>query len=414
VSARPFVSLSSAAVVGILAGVACADKLPHYTVTLSAPHRSCHQVPVRIVVPAPKQPTQFGVVTVADVKTGRRVACQDVPLSLEQTEVTWLVDQLAQGETRAYRVAFTSETRPYGEGFVHAEQATDAVEITIDGQLFTRYVFRGAPKPYCYPIIGPTGAPVTRAYPMENVPGEPQDHPHQRSLWFTFGEVNGIDFWSEGPGAGREVHRQFQAVQSGPILGLVRAVSDWIGPGGTKVCEENRELRIYRVPDARLLDFGITIRATEGPVEFGDTKEGMFGIRVATPMQLAGGQGHILNAVGQRDGDTWGKAAEWCDYFGPVKGEVVGIAILDHPQNLRHPTYWHVRDYGLFAANPFGLKYFTGDKTGAGRYTIPQGGELTFRYRVLIHRGTPDEAGVPAAYAQYADPPVVSSRRGGR
>jgi len=411
VSARSLVPLTLCAVIGVPTAVACADKLPHYTVTLSAPHRTYHQVPVRVVVPAPKQPTEFGVVTVTEAKTGRQIACQDVQLSLEQTEVTWLLDQLAQGETRAYRVAFTTETRPYGEGFVHAEQATDAVEITIDGALFTRYVYRDGPKPYCYPIIGPTGAPVTRAYPMENVPGESHDHPHHRSLWFTFGEVNGIDFWGEGPGTGREVHRQFEAVEGGPIFGLVRAVSDWIGPDGKKVCEDVRQLRVYRVPDARLFDFEITIRATEGPVEFGDTKEGMFGVRVAASMQLAGGQGHILNAAGQRDGDTWGKAAEWCDYFGPVKGEIVGIGIFDHPRNLRHPTYWHVRDYGLFAANPFGLKHFTGDKTGAGRYTIPQGDELTFRYRVLIHRATPDGAQVAEAYAQYADPPAVSSRR---
>ena len=68
----------------------------------------------------------------------------------------------------------------------------------------------------------------------------------------------------------------------------------------------------------------------------------------------AAGTGHIVQSTGVRDGATWGKRAEWCDYYGPVEGQVVGIAIFDHPSNPAHPTWWHVRDYGLFAANPFG------------------------------------------------------------
>ena len=127
-------------------------------------------------------------------------------------------------------------------------------------------------------------------------------------------------------------------------------------------------------------------------------------------MRLKGGDGQIVNSEGQQDDATWGKRAAWCDYFGPVNNEVVGIAILDHPDNLRHPTYWHVRNYGLFAANPFGLRHFIGDETGAGRYALPAGEELTFRYRVLIHRGTTAEAGVADWYGEYAHPPVVELR----
>ncbi len=385
-----------------------AAKTPTYTVVVSAPHRAYHQLPVSVSLPRPLPPAPTDRLRVTDLRTKEAVPAQGLRLG-DQVEVDWIVADLAQGESRRYAVTFGGPPTAV-PGVVKLETQPNAVEVTIDGQLFTRYCFQGAPKPYCYPVIGPTGAPVTRSYPMEGVAGEPQDHPHQRSFWFTFGEVNGIDFWAEGPDKGRQVHREFQAVESGPVCGVLRAVNDWIGPEGKKVCEEARELRVYRVPAARLLDFTTTIRATEGPVEFGDTKEGMFGFRVAKSMQLAGGQGHILNSAGQKDTDTWGKAAEWCDYFGPVSGATVGIAILDHPQNVHHPTHWHVRDYGLFAANPFGLKYFINDQTGAGRYTIPQGGELTFRYRILIHQGTPEEAKVADVYAEYADPPEVELR----
>ena len=392
-----------------LASAGDAAKAPQYTVVVSAPNRAYTEAPVSLTVP---KPHAVGLVRVTDLRTKAFVPAQIIDGD-DHSTVWWLAENLPQGVSRTYRVTVDeSPPRERENGSVKVDCRTDksAVAITIDDRLFTRYCYGDAPKPYCYPVIGPTGAPVTRAYPMANVPGEPRDHPHQRSFWFTFGEVNGIDFWAEGPGKGKQVHRDLEATAEGPVLGLVRALNDWVGPEGKKVCEDVRELRVHRVPSSRLFDFDITLRATEGPVEFGDTKEGMLGFRMATSMQVAGGQGHIVNAAGQRDGDTWGKAADWCDYTGPVNGETVGIAVFDHSRNLRHPTYWHVRDYGLFAANPFGLKDFIKDQTGAGRYTIPKGETLTLRYRVFIHRGTAEEAKVAERYGEYADPPTVELR----
>jgi hypothetical protein len=277
---------------------------------------------------------------------------------------------------------------------VQLKKGSDAVDVLVNGKLFTRYVFTGAPKPYCYPIIGPTGKPVTRAYPMEKVAGETSDHPHHRSLWFTFGDVNGIDFWSETPTAGKIVHKEFEKLKDG----VTRTKNDWIAPDGKKVCEDTRELKFSQ----DTIDFKITIKATDGPVKFGDTKEGMMGIRVASSMDVDKGSGHILNSRGDKDGDAWGKQAEWCDYYGPVDGKTVGIAIMDHPSSFRYPTYWHVRTYGLFAANPFGLNAFTNGKTADGSYTIPAGGKITFRYRILLHEGTTEEAKIAEAYSKYA------------
>ncbi|MFQ6096476.1 MAG: PmoA family protein [Armatimonadota bacterium] len=293
---------------------------------------------------------------------------------------------------------------------VTVEQKDDYVDVAINGRPFTHYVFRGAAKPYCWPIIGPTGKPVTRAYPMAQVEGEAHDHHHHRSLWFTFGEVNGIDFWAEAEKTGREVHREFKSLASGDEVGTIRELVDWVGPDGSKVCEDERELRFSGTRDRRVIDFDIVIRATEGPVEFGDTKEGMFGLRVAHTMKLKGGDGHIVNSRGDRDDDTWGKQGEWCDYYGSVNGDTVGIAIMDHPRSFRHPTYWHVRDYGLFAANPFGLRHFIGDEQGKGRYTIPKGESIEFHYRVLIHRGDAEEARVAALYDEYARQAVPTFR----
>jgi hypothetical protein len=85
-----------------------------------------------------------------------------------------------------------------------------------------------------------------------------------------------------------------------------------------------------------------------------------------------------------------------------VADEDVGIAVFDHPRNLRAPTYWHARAYGLLAANPFGVRQFSGDRHQDGKYVIPAGEALAFRYRVFIHHGDPLRAQVAEAYRQFA------------
>ena len=116
-------------------------------------------------------------------------------------------------------------------------------------------------------------------------------------------------------------------------------------------------------------------------------------IRVRTPLQLknssgsVGAAGHIRTSEGLADGDAWGKRARWVDYFGEVEGKAVGVAIFDHPENLRHPARWHARDYGLFTANPFGVKHFTGNESEPGGHTLAAGDSLTLKYRFVFHGG---------------------------
>jgi hypothetical protein len=118
--------------------------------------------------------------------------------------------------------------------------------------------------------------------------------------------------------------------------------------------------------------------------------------------------GRITNSFGGIDeGETWGKRAHWCDYTGPVDGKVVGITVFDHPTNFRHPTYWHVRNYGLMTANPFGVSYFTNNKANDGSHEVPANERFTFRYRLLVHKGTAEEASVAEHYHDYVNPPVI-------
>jgi hypothetical protein len=153
-----------------------------------------------------------------------------------------------------------------------------------------------------------------------------------------------------------------------------------------------------------MIDFEIAIHASNGDVTLGDTKEGSMAIRLAPTMQMEGkvAQGHIVNSEGQRDKDVWGKRAVWCDCCGPVNGQVVGVAIFDHPQNPKHPTWWHVRAYGLFAANPFGVHDFEGKPAGTGNIVVPAGQSLTFKYRFYFHKGDEKQGQVAEHYREYA------------
>lgn len=289
---------------------------------------------------------------------------------------------------------------------VQLQKLEDRVRVELNGQLFTEYFFKDVPRPYCYPIMGPGNLPMTRNWPMKNVPDEEHDHPHHRSLWFTHGAVNGQDFWSEAKGFGKIVHDGFTEVESGRDVGVIQARDKWIAADGTLVCTDQQTLRFYapRSDSERVMDLEITIKAPDKDVVFGDTKEGSMGVRLAETMRLKGkvGKGHIVNSAGVRDDATWGKRAEWCDYYGPVEGKIVGLAIFDHPSNPRHPTWWHVRDYGLFAANPFGQHDFEKlqDKN-AGNLTVPAGKSITFRYRFYFHEGDQDQGKVAERYAEY-------------
>jgi len=290
------------------------------------------------------------------------------------------------------------------------ETSDEGAVVQIDGKLFTEYLTQSGPKPVLWPIIGPTGKPMTRAYPIaeEKVEGERHDHVHHRSFWFTHGDVNGVDFWSETEGKhGTIKHRKFAQAEARGDSAVIVTENDWLGPDGKKICQDVRTLTFGADEEKRWIDFEAVVQATEGEVTFGDTKEGSFGVRVAGTMKVTAGLGgKIVNSEGQTDQGAWGKRAAWVDYHGPVgkDKERLGIAILNHPSSFRFPTYWHVRTYGLFTANPFGLHNFLGKKAGQvkGAHTIPAGETMTLRYRVIFHTGDQKQADIAGAFAKYA------------
>ncbi len=312
--------------------------------------------------------------------------------------------RVAPGRDSTYQLEPGTPSEVLPSGGVSLVPQGRNLRVEIDHRLVSEYRVNVGRKPFFFQLIGPTGDSFTRAYPMAAVAGEDHDHPHQRSCWFTHGSVNGVDFWSESPAAGTIKETERDLITEGPVLARLWTKNDWTAPDGTVICADERSVTFYQTARVRIIDFDVTIHALSRPVTFGDTKEGMFGLRVASSMDVtrkAGGK--ITTADGLTDERAWGKASRWVDYVGPVHDKTVGIAVLNHPDSFRYPTTWHVRPYGLFAANPFGWHDF--GRPQRGDHTIAPNGAIRFRYRVILHEGATSAAGLPAHFLGYCKPP---------
>lgn len=316
-----------------------------------------------------------------------------------------------------------AQTVPVPEPEVTVEQLEGKIRVNVDGELFTEYVYADTPKPYLYPVIGPGGVPMTRNFPMkDDVPGEEHDHPHHRSMWFAHGLANGVDFWTEHEGTGTTVQEEILEVSAEGNRAVIRTRNRWVGPDGKAVAGDTRELRFIAWPDARAIDWQVTIHASEGPLKLGDTKEGTMAVRTHPNLRLnpaREGQprevfGQAVNSEGvkgieevdgRRTSPIWGRRARWVDYWGPIDGRTVGIAIFDAPTNPSHPTWWMARDYGLVAAGPFGANAFEPDKypRGAGDIDLAEGESVTFTWRFLLHEGDPETGRVEERYEAFAE-----------
>ncbi|HUS91364.1 MAG TPA: PmoA family protein [Phycisphaerae bacterium] len=345
---------------------------------------------------------------------GKAVLCQ-----VAEGRLWWVLEDLPAGKSCSYTVE-PGTAGPAGKG-VELKQGDEQVDVTIDGEPFTSYVF--LPKtigtavlrrPYFFPVLGPGQVEMMRPYPMvqeglaKNVK---TDHPHHTGLYVAHGEVNKVDDWSIGSKAGYIVHKGFESVAGGPVMGMLRETLDWTTVDKKPVMAETRVVRIYRQPDtARMIDLEIICQAKYGQVVFGDTKEGgMCSVRVRPELKVDGGdQGRLITSEGDEGKNAWGKKATWVDCSGVVDGKRLGLAMFDAPGNLRHPTTWHARTYGLVTANPFGLSQFLRGQKTNGDFTLEEGKSQTWRYRIYFHPGDEKEAKVTDRFADYASPPKAT------
>src|ERR687898_1985219 len=124
---------------------------------------------------------------------------------------------------------------------VKVNEAAKRVDITIDGQPFTSYIWPDTlKKPVLYPIRTAQGTLVTRGFPLDPRKGERGDHPHHVGLWFNHGDVNGLDFWNnsdaikpdQAPKMGTILHKRIVDAKSGEGSAHLVVETDWVRPDG--------------------------------------------------------------------------------------------------------------------------------------------------------------------------------------
>ncbi len=315
------------------------------------------------------------------------------------------------------------------------DEAAQRVDVFVGDDLFTAYLYTDTltvlKKPVLWPIVSASGAAVTRSFPLDPKPGERTDHPHHIGYWLNYGDVNKLDFWNNSDAIPAERademgtirHREVTRAEGGAARGELDVTMDWLKPDGTPILREDTRFVFHAMDDARIIDRITTLTALDEAVAFNDNKEGMLGLRLTRALEMPtdepitltdasgmatevpvlnndGVTGHYRNSEGiEGYPDVWGKRARWLTLSGVVDGKPVTLALLDHPQNVGYPTYWHARDYGLFAANPLGQAVFS-EGAETLNFSLDAGAATTFRHRLVVFEG---EAASDAVEAQYDD-----------
>ena len=268
-------------------------------------------------------------------------------------------------------------------------QDTNKIDILIGGNLLTTYRYGSElTKPILYPVKSPSGIVLTRGFPFEKIPGESNDHPHHTGIFFTYDKVNNDGFWNNATSPPQIKHIKTTKMESGQLS----TISHWVGKSGKTLLEEKRDMVFSAEPNQYVIDFNITLTAQDEKIVFGDTKEGMFAIRVADWLSEEKGTGKYLDSQGNiGEPNIWGKKATWARLEGNKNGKTIGIAIFNHPASACYPTYWHTRGYGLFSADPLGqLDFLKGrnvENPQPLNFTLQPGQNAVFRFRMIIYEG---------------------------
>lgn len=298
---------------------------------------------------------------------------------------------------------------------LNINEAEKKVDVLIDDSHFTSYIYpSNIKKPVLWPVMSPEGNMLTRSFPLINKEGDRTDHPHHVGIWLNYGDVNGLDFWNNSeaiPPArsdryGTIYHKSIEKAESGKGEGVLVTQSEWKSHDNELMLEEETRFEFIAGDEMNIIDRTTTLEAMIDEVNFTDNKEGMFAIRVARELELPSEKptnlvdshgkvtrvekmdntyvkGNYRSAKGVEGKEVWGTRCRWMKLSSEINGEPVSLVIIDHPDNVGYPTYWHARDYGLFAANTLGQKVFSNGENELN-FSLDQGESVTFKYRLVV------------------------------
>jgi len=290
-------------------------------------------------------------------------------------------------------------------------QGDKKIDCLIGGKLFTSFLYSSnLAKPALFPVNSPSGIMVCRGYLIAPLPGDSNDHLHHTGIFFGYGNVDGNDFWRTSAGSVR--HIKTTQMTGGDGQGKLSIIAHWIDKNGKLLLEEKRDMTFYASDNEYSIDFSVDLTAKDKKIVFGDTKEGMFAIRVADWMRenASGkwkGSGRYFSSEGaETEKNIWGRRAKWVCLQAEKDGKPLGIAIFNHPSSVNYPTYWMVRAYGLFSADPLGQEEFQkklkAENPKPFNLTLQPGQSAHFRFLIIIYEGPKTKEQLEKQFEQFS------------
>jgi hypothetical protein len=306
------------------------------------------------------------------------------------------------------------------------------INVVIGEKPFTSYLYGNKlTKPVLVPIRTPSGIEVSRRHPLVDMEGGSTDHEHHVGIFFAVDQVNGTNFWRNTAPPPQIRHIEITEMTGGSGKGKLSITAHWIDDKEQILLEEKRTMVFIadENKDEYAIDFSIDLKAMRTDVLFEDIEEGMFAIRVSDylresdskaalradqpmPEESVSGTGRYFSSNGDETAkNIWGKRARWVALQGVRKGKIVGVAILNHPASMNYPTYWHVRDYGLFSANPLGQgdfqrqlpRKYRKNKVIPLRLKLEKGEAAHFRFLVIVYEGIRTKEQMEERFSRFAE-----------
>ena len=269
------------------------------------------------------------------------------------------------------------------------ESGEGRVDVLIGSQRVAQYVYgdKEILRPFFHAVTTPAGRQVTRNHPPKEG-SDPADHATMHpGVWVAFGDLGGEDFWRN---KGRVAQRRFvEQPKSDGARGSFIVENEYVAEKAERaICRERCRWTIAADKQGWWFVYDGEFTAIVEGLAFGDQEEMGLGVRLATELTVARG-GEIVDAAGRKnEKGIWGRQAAWCDYAGTIDGRRVGVAIVPHRENFRQ-SWFHVRDYGLMVANPFGRNAFTGEEKN--RMEVGRDKPLRLRFAVYVHEAAAGE-----------------------
>ncbi|MBN2308829.1 MAG: PmoA family protein [Candidatus Hydrogenedentes bacterium] len=301
-------------------------------------------------------------------------------------------------------VALLAVAAPVWAGELLLKDDGKALSVTEDGKPVLSYWYTRVDAPegvadrfwrssYIHPLYGLDGDVLTQDFP--------DDHRHHRGVFWAWpycavGERR-MDTWAIG--SVRQLFDKWLVREETPGYVRVGVQNLWRfdDDAEPKVCEQVF-FTVYPADDqGRAIDLALRFQnIAKEEVTFLGAKEsdkgyGGFCVRpdkARAPFTFTTARGRAAEDVLQLD-------TPWADVSSQIApGEAAsGVAIFQHPGNPGYPHHgWILRHYGFLGASwPHNEPC-----------RLAPGQSFELRYRLYIHRGTAEEAGVAAKFEAFA------------